>query len=164
MTTSTIISKTPLSQAFFSPENTQRVQDEIRYTVWLKSNKEFVIGRQDDIQLGLIMRSIFLQYSKNLDFDLLGQIKELNRHVVEDCVEKVFVQVKQHESYLKMIETGPVPLEHSVFESRDQKVLQNTKIGFNDAEIPIGSLLQSDNLNMSGINGINGMNGMNGFN
>ena len=54
-----------LNQLFFSKKNMDIIQNGLRYRVWEKSDKKFVIGRQSETELVIIMRAIFLQHSKN---------------------------------------------------------------------------------------------------
>ena len=134
---STIQSSTPLSDAYFSTLNEDSIQEQIRYEVFLKTNK--TIGRQDSTQLQLIMRSIFLQHCKNIPTDILKQIRDLNKIVIDYCVEQIVVQVIQRDNYLRDLEMGPQPMERSINVSNSgEKVLVN-KIGFSDE--PIGKFL-----------------------
>ena len=86
------------------------IQDKLRYTVWIASNKKFIIDRQSDTELELIMRSIYLQYAKNIPHNVKEQIIELNDLVVQDCVPNILSQVEQHVYYLFDASTQPVPL------------------------------------------------------
>tara|TARA_Y100000996_G_C22556763_1_gene655746 strand:- start:2376 stop:2807 length:432 start_codon:yes stop_codon:yes gene_type:complete len=139
---STIQENTPLSRAFFSNVNVDTIQKQIRYEVWQKSNEKYVIGEQDPTQLQIIMRSLYLQEGKNLLDDLLGQIRELNKSVIDFCVEQITVQLAQRESYLRDVEQGAQPMDRSInVSSRGEKVLKN-KIGFqDDDDLPIGTYL-----------------------
>lgn len=103
---------TPLNQLFFSKANVDIIQELIRYNVWLNSEKKYVIGRQSDIELQLVMRSIFLQHAKNLPCNLQSQIKELNRLVLLDVLPGILSQVEQYLGYLKRTEYLPVPISH----------------------------------------------------
>ena len=87
------------------------------------------------------MRSFYLQEGENLLDDLLGQIRELNKSVIDFCVEQITVQLAQRESYLRDVEQGAQPMDRSInVSSRGEKVLKN-KIGFQDDDLPIGSYL-----------------------
>ena len=63
-----------LNQLFFSKKNMENIQNMIRYQVFLKSDKKFIIDRQSDIELEIIMRSIYLQHSPNLPNKTIEQI------------------------------------------------------------------------------------------
>ena len=99
-----------LNQVFFSQENIDLLQDKIRHTVWVASNKKFIIDRQSDTELELIMRSIYFQYAKNIPYNIKEQIIELNDLVIQDCVPNIMSQVEQHVYYLFDASTQPVPL------------------------------------------------------
>lgn len=99
-----------LNQVFFSQENIDLLQEKIRYSVWVASRKKYAIDRQSDIDLQLIMRSIYYQYGKNIPYNIKEQIIELNDLVVQECVPKIMSQVEQHVYYLFDASTQPVPL------------------------------------------------------
>lgn len=89
---------TPLSLAYFSSENIIILQNNIRKGVFDKSNGEFVIGLQDEDELKIIMRSVFLQNSLNLETNIREQIRDLNALVESYAIEQVY---KEAISYLK---------------------------------------------------------------
>tara|TARA_A100001015_G_C14814028_1_gene641949 strand:- start:25 stop:381 length:357 start_codon:yes stop_codon:yes gene_type:complete len=74
---------TPLSDTFFSHENINILQNGLRYGVYEKSNNQFIIGNQNNDELKIIMRSIFLQNSKNLLTNITEQIVNLNNKVLD---------------------------------------------------------------------------------
>ena len=89
---------TPLSLAYFSSENINIIQNNIRKGVYNKSNSEFVIGLQDEDELKIIMRSVFLQNSLNLENNIREQIRDLNSLVESYSIDQVY---KEAISYLK---------------------------------------------------------------
>jgi hypothetical protein len=100
-----------LSRTFFSPENTKIIQNAIRKDVYDRSgDKQWVIDEQSADELQIVMRSLYLQYAKNLEFDIPGQISELNRLVIEWCVPRIMSEIQMYDYYLKDISTLPVPL------------------------------------------------------
>jgi hypothetical protein len=99
-----------LNQVFFSQENMDLLQDQIRYNVYIASSKKFQIGRQNDTELEIIMRSIYYQYGKNLPYNIKEQVVDLNNLVVQDCVPNILSQVQQHIHYLFDASTQPIPL------------------------------------------------------
>jgi hypothetical protein len=103
--------ETTLSRAFFSPENTKIIQNAIRKEVYDRSgDKHWVIDEQSADELQIVMRSLYLQYAKNLEFDMPGQIRELNRLVIEWCVPRIMSEVQMYQYYLKDISTLPTPM------------------------------------------------------
>lgn len=106
--------KTKLSLVYFSEANIERLQNMIRYTVWVKSDKKFVIAPQSTIELQIIMRAIYLQHAKNLDFNIAEQVQELDDMVVNFCTPKIINEVIQHNGYLRQLEYLPIPEDRPV--------------------------------------------------
>ena len=100
-----------LNQLFFSKKNMDLIQGMIRYTVYNKSEKKFLIDRQSDIELEIIMRSIYLQHSPNLPNKIKEQISYLNKLVSDWCAEQIIPEVNQYIGYIKEIEYMPVPID-----------------------------------------------------
>ncbi len=100
-----------LSHVFFSRQNLNRIQDLIRYNVYIKSNKKHVIDRQSDVNLEIIMRSIYLQHSPNLPNKIKEQVDYLNGLVTDYCVEQIIPEVDQYLGYLSEIQYMPMPIE-----------------------------------------------------
>lgn len=100
----------PLNKAFFSKENLDSLQSSIRKGVYDRSGGKHVIGRQSDIELKIVMRSVYLQYSKNLATNIGEQIRILNNLVVNICVPKIITNVEQYLGYKKDISGLPKPL------------------------------------------------------
>ena len=65
------------------------------------------IARQSDLQLQIIMRSIYLQYSKNLNCDIKTQIKELNKKVLDYSLDRVITEILQFLEYKKTVTNIP---------------------------------------------------------
>lgn len=96
-----IHSKNLLNQVFFSNSNLQKIQNLIRFNVYKMTNGEFKIDEQDETQLQIVMRSIYLQYGRNLDENISEQISQLNNIVVDELVPKIISNIKQYIQYLK---------------------------------------------------------------
>jgi len=104
---------TKLSDLYFSNDNINILQYGIRNKILNESNGEIYIGRQSDDELKIIMRSIYYQYSKNLDNDIIGQIRDLNEKVLEWSIPRIITNIKQYDRYISDITTMPVPLERA---------------------------------------------------
>jgi hypothetical protein len=102
-----------LSNMFFSCNNIDVLQEGIRYKVYQLTNGKHVIGRQSDKDLKVVMRSIYLQHSKNLSNDIIGQVRELNKRVLDWCVREVFSNLQQYDKYVVDVSTLPMPMERS---------------------------------------------------
>lgn len=113
-----IIETSDLSNAFLSSENTENIQQDIRYGVFKHTNK--VISKQSNEELFTIMRSVYLQnggvrvFTEN---DFIGAIQGLNKMVVDYSVENIASKIKQHDMYIEDISKLPVPLERPKYDS-----------------------------------------------
>ena len=92
---------TPLSCQFFSAQNVQRLQDELREGVKKRSNGQYNIGQQNEDELKTIMRSIFLQYAQNNNKPIDEQIKRLNDLVLDYAVGQVYGEAQGYLKYLR---------------------------------------------------------------
>ena len=106
-----------LSKVYFSKENIKMIQNMLRYNIWLNSDKKHIISNQDETQLTIIMRSIFLQYAKNLPNNIKEQIKTLNKYVLDWCIPKILTQVKQFIGYKNDITQVNKPLPYGEYSS-----------------------------------------------
>jgi len=95
--------KSVLNQLYFSQKNIQNVQNKLRYTVFKMSNGQFTISPQNEEELSIIMRSIYLQYCRNLPNNIKEQIAELNSIVVDQLAPDLLSNVKQYIKYLEDI-------------------------------------------------------------
>jgi len=107
-----INTRNQLSDLFFSEENQLEIQNQLRYQVWVRTEKQYVIDKQSPSELQLIMRSIYFQHAKNLDYDYRSQIRELNDKVLDYAVDKVVSNLLQYLRYKKDISTLPTPMEY----------------------------------------------------
>ena len=91
---------TPLTKLYFSPQNVKAVQNAIRYKVWAKSLGKLIIAEQDETDLVIVMRSIYLQYGRNMPTDITAQISELNERVCDSILPGIVSNALQYEQYL----------------------------------------------------------------
>jgi len=54
-----------LTKRFYSQENVNQLQNKLIEGVYIQSNKKIIIGKQNDNELYVIMKRVFLQYGKN---------------------------------------------------------------------------------------------------
>ena len=113
--------ETSLSNAYFSKENIQIIQNGIRAGVYNKSNGQYVIGPQDCDSLKIIMRSIFLQHSTNQPQNIVGQIEKLNQMVLDYCIHHVYSEAQGYMKYLYDVSTLAVPLSTPIVETQKDK-------------------------------------------
>tara|TARA_Y100001958_G_C21234475_1_gene560634 strand:+ start:33 stop:839 length:807 start_codon:yes stop_codon:yes gene_type:complete len=95
---------TPISKFFFSSENIQAIDDTIRFKVYKLTDKR--IDSQINNELFVIMRSIYLQYSKNtISKDVIAEVKYLNSIVVENTIHKIKNELEGFSRYIDDIES-----------------------------------------------------------
>ncbi len=115
---------TPLSDAFFSSKNMKIVQNGIRAGVYNKSNGQYVIGEQNGDELKIIMRSVFLQHSKNVNVDIPGQIQTLNDLVLNYAVNQVYGEAEGYMKYKRDASTLVIPLSTPILSYSNDKQLE----------------------------------------
>ncbi len=100
-----------ISNIFFSDINIKAINQAI------KSNIKKITGNSINDQINnslfIIMRSIYLQYSKNIQSnDVLAEIKYLNKLVINYCVEQITNELVAYNSYLQNINNLPIPMDN----------------------------------------------------
>lgn len=119
--------QTPLNDLFFSRQNIEALQVGIKNMVALRSNGEFIIGKQSEVELQVVMRAIYLNHAKHLETNLLEQVRELNKHVIEFCVPRIIEEIRMFNYYKKDIGNLPIPLERGQFSSNKGLRILETK-------------------------------------
>ena len=113
-----------LSQAFFSKENIQILQNGLRAGVHKLSKGKYFIPPQNQDQLKIIMRSTYMQYAKHQRDDIPGQIQKLNELVWDYSIPFVYNECVAYLKYLDDQSTLVVPLAREQPVDRDFKQLE----------------------------------------
>lgn len=100
----------PVSDLFFSDRNIDALQLGLHNMVLDKSCGKYNIGRQSINELLVVMRGIYLQDSKNILHDVVGQVRDLNAQVLAFLVPRIMSELDMHETYIKDVNTMPVPI------------------------------------------------------
>ena len=90
---------TKLSDVFYSQSNIDFLQNSMIEGVFKLSNG-VKIDKQSEDELLIIMRSIFLQHSKNLNTNIQEQIQVLNVFVLDYCIPNINGNIKQYNGYI----------------------------------------------------------------
>lgn len=114
---------TTLSMAFFSQQNIQMLQNGIRAGVYKKSNGQYTIGPQDCDSLKIIMRSVYLQYAANQVNNISEQVAELNKIVLNYCIQQVYSEAQGYIKYINDASTLVVPIAHPVMADNSDRQL-----------------------------------------
>ena len=113
-----------LSNAFFSQQNIQIIQNGIRAGIYHRSNGQYTIGSQDCDSLKIVMRSVFLQYSANQPNNITQQIAQLNKIVLEYCIQQVYSEAQGYMKYINDASTLVVPISHPVMANDNDRQLE----------------------------------------
>ena len=76
-----------------------------------------MIKKQSYNELKIIMRSIFLQYSKNQNINLKYQLKSLNEKVLNYSIKNVLTNIEQFVGFKKDINSLPQPIQRLTYKS-----------------------------------------------
>lgn len=112
-----------LSTAFFSAANTQMIQNALRRAIYEKSNGQYLISQQDVRELHIVMRAMFLQNSRNLPYDVPRQVAELNKMVLNYCIQQVYSEAQARIKYLDDVSTLVIPIAHPINASNTDREL-----------------------------------------
>lgn len=115
---------TPLSQTFFSLQNIQILQNGIRAGIYKRSNGQYIIANQDCDSLKIVMRSVFLQHSANKPNNIPQQITELNKMVLNYCIQQVYGEAQGYMKYIDDVSTLVVPIAHPVQASNKDRTIE----------------------------------------
>ena len=91
-----------LNKLYFCQSNIDLLQDSIIEEVFKVSNGT-KISKQSEDELLIIMRSIYLQHSKNQPNNIQQQIHELNKLVLDYCIPNIHSSIKQYKGYINDI-------------------------------------------------------------
>jgi len=117
--------ETEVGHVFFSKENMRRLHKAIKEEVTVRTNNNFSLDvEQDESSLLIAMRAIFLQYGRFLPYNIVRQVKRLNRQVVNNIVPDMVTLIKQSYGYEKEINKPlqPIPRPLNV-NNRGRKTL-----------------------------------------
>lgn len=107
-----IQAESELSKLYFSDENIKRVQRMIKKEVYTRTNGEFRLDvDQDQQDLFLAMRAVYLEQGRFLPNGVIRQIKRLNEKVVSEVVPGILTEVRQYYGYLKEINKPLSPID-----------------------------------------------------
>ena len=115
---------TALSLKFFSVENMQRLNQLIIEGVKKKSNGLYNIGKQDQDELKIIMRAIYLENSKNLPNNIPEQINALNSLVLQYSVPQILSSLESYAKYMHDITNMYSLMERPIYSNVDDKTVE----------------------------------------
>ena len=108
---------TPLGELFFSPSNIDRIQKMIKKEIFIRTKGKYKLDvEQDESDLLVVMRAVYITDSYNDPYRIVHQVKELNKKVLERIIPDMITMIKQDDEYLKVIDRpiDPIPLPVNV--------------------------------------------------
>ena len=60
------------------------------------------------------MRAIYLEHGQNLLTNVVEQVKDLNKKVLDFAVPRILIDIQQYEQYIKDASQVHVPMERSL--------------------------------------------------
>ena len=115
---------TLLSSLFFSKENIQIIQNGIRAGIFHKSKGQYTIPPQDCDSLKIIMRSTFLQHASNQQTNVTEQVEQLNKMVLNYCIQQVYGEAQGYIKYISDVSTLAIPIAHPVMADNTDRELE----------------------------------------
>jgi hypothetical protein len=109
--------KTKLSDVYFSSENLNLLQNEIRKNI--HNLYGYKIDRQSEDDLLIIMRGFYTLYANPETHLVRQEIIKLNKAVIDKATKMIVTNIKMYKIYLRDASNLPVPLQRSeLFTSR----------------------------------------------
>ena len=112
-----VYTPTPLGELFFSPDNIKRVQNKIKKNIFIETKGKYKLQvDQNDSDLLVVMRAVYIQDSYNSPYRIVHQVKELNQKVINRILPDMITNIKQNEEYISAIDRpiDPIPLPVNV--------------------------------------------------
>lgn len=109
-----IISRTygsnDLTALYFSNNNRELLQDQIKKHIYFNTENNYVIGSQNDDELKIIMKGIYLSNRQKLSFNtnVYEEVKFLNKLVILECSRIIKTNLLQHIHYVKELNKKPI--------------------------------------------------------
>lgn len=121
---------TPVSALFFSKLNIEALHKGMCNLVYNKSRGKYNIDRQSDIELKIIMRSIYFNSLNKGNIQryhasVVEQVKQLNTEVLDWAVADILTNISQFEKYKNDVSLLPMPIERpSLLTTAGSKTLE----------------------------------------
>ncbi len=117
--------KNTLYDLFFSEQNILFLQNNIINGVKQMSNNNYVINNQNKDQLKIIMNSIYVQHSRNVNGNNNQVIKVLNNLVLQYSVPQIFNEIESNMKYKRDINNLIMPMSNPILLKNDKQLEQN---------------------------------------
>jgi len=113
-----------VAREFAGARNVERLHAHIIKGVYDGSGGELRIGRQSDLELQSIMRSVYANEARHLPGDVTGQVMRLNASVLNYAVPQIISEARMHAYYMRDREQeqrNPFPRFADVPETQERR-------------------------------------------
>jgi hypothetical protein len=90
----------PVARSFAGLHNVDHLNTEIINGVYEASQGRFRIGRQSQLELTSIMRSVYSNEARHLPGDVAGQVASLNASVLAYAIPQIVSEAEMHAYYM----------------------------------------------------------------
>lgn len=147
-----------LETTFFSNDNIDLINKQLILRVFRETKGQFLICKQKEEDLIIIMRYVFIEHSRNLPFDIQGQIKQLNCIVVGEILPTIISNADQKIGYLRDISTPAIGPPLPINTKSIERTLPSMDNIIQMKKLPISELKYEDqfkyNSNIQGFLGL----------
>jgi hypothetical protein len=99
-----VYTPTPLGEIYFSIDNIKRIQQMIKYAVFTRTSGKYLLkADQNETDLLVVMRDIYINDAVNSPYRLVHQVKILNHKTIEKIVPDMITLIKQDEDYVNQL-------------------------------------------------------------
>lgn len=90
----------PIARSFAGTRNVELLNSKIVSGVYEASQGRFRIGRQSQLELTSIMRSVYSNEARHLPGDVTGQVARLNASVLAYAIPQIVSEAEMHAYYM----------------------------------------------------------------
>ena len=115
-----------LAKVFFSKENIQKLQEQLKSGVYKKSKNTIVIPNQSIDNMKIIMRRTYYQYAQDTvsDKSVRNEVKRLNDLILQSIIPSVYNAAIAYQKYQRDVSQLPMPMQRPRQVDRDFKHLE----------------------------------------
>ncbi|ARF09316.1 hypothetical protein Catovirus_2_265 [Catovirus CTV1] len=104
-----------VGKLYFSDENMKRVQKMIKREIYTRTKGVFRLDTdQDESDLLVAMRAVYYEHCRFLPSNIVRQVKELNRKLLDYIIPDVITQIKQSYAYIQEINQPLKPIARPI--------------------------------------------------
>lgn len=106
-----LFEKNDITKIFFTDENIKRIQRKIKEEIYIRTKGQYKLEEdQDEADLTIAMRAVYLDKAKNLPDQPVRQVKILNQLTVDYVVPDMITNIRQYFGYIKDINQPLQPM------------------------------------------------------